>query len=228
MPRHANLTSKCRGVLLAVIACLAHVTPTFAQSVPIGWQVQGNEAWFNNCPGNCGAGCQAVPNVCGGSQYWQAEILTVAEEVDPSSSWYEDICPTGTRWLRVRVSWTRARANWRYVGLTSDGCQHHDSICRASWSNQYACWLTAPSGAVCTGSGTQVWGPHEDWIYGYFYYDYQWLSGTSCSIPPARSQSTEGDTTGTLLWKNEKRWLVAPPRAPNENSGTIVPFKAPM
>jgi hypothetical protein len=183
--------------VLLIMIVFGFPTTARPQSVPIGWIQQGDGAWFDDCPGNCGAGCRGYPNVCGGSQRWEATILGPAEEVDPASSWWEDICPTGTYVWRVRISVARAWASWRYIGLWSDGCRAHDDMCRSSWPNPIDCWLTAPAGVVCTGATTRVWGPHEDWIYGYFMYDVQKLYDQRCSRP-TELRTTDGALSGPV------------------------------
>jgi hypothetical protein len=69
----------------------------------------------------------------------------------------------------VEISLEWAYGAFSYVGQVSDGCELHDTICRATgglWDP--ICWITAPIGIVCNGAHAFTYGPYYDYNYGYF------------------------------------------------------------
>jgi len=165
---------------LVTIALLLVSSSAQAQSVPLGIQFSFDGDRVDNCPGNCGRGCGGFPSVCGGSQYWTAEIIGPTEELGPS--WWEAVCFTGVYLDNVRISYSRAWTRYTYFGLTSDGCRAHDEVCRSTPDPTW-CWLTAPLGTVCTDAHTKTW-TYDGWSYGYLIYDSYELTGEQCFIPP--------------------------------------------
>ena len=92
------------------------------------------------------------------------------------------MCPTGTYLWLVHIVQRGVWGAFTYHGVTSDGCQAHDGICRGDWGNFFTCWITAPVGLICTDNHSATYGPYEAYNYGYFISNHQVLWGERCFI----------------------------------------------
>lgn len=158
--------------------------PVAAQSVPIGWALTPDWNQVDNCPGNCGAGCQGSPNVCGGSQTWYGNLTNASHVEELDGGWWEGICPFGTVLYNVRIVFSRTPATYTYEGHSTDGCRAHDEECRASNSGWW-CWFTGPLALSCGNEQYPVWS-YNGWAHGYIIRD--WYATSQQCYSPAENE----------------------------------------
>jgi hypothetical protein len=130
------MRSCLRVVGCALLFALASVLPASADYIVRPWNTDAdwssespnrNAPELQECFGNCGAGCSDAWNPgCGGSQYWELQILS---DLQPTGYRKGDfMCYGGTcyyyEYMRVQ-----AMGRWTYHGYFSWGCLMHDSTC---------------------------------------------------------------------------------------------------
>lgn len=101
--------------------------PSTAAGDQITWSIPPDADRVGQCPGNCGAGCGTFFNPCGGSHYWEHQLVTEPQYVGDD---WEPVCTESSSWIVVRPRYT-AVARWVYHGVKSDLCADHDASCRA-------------------------------------------------------------------------------------------------
>ena len=77
--------------------------PSTGGSGEITWSIPPDADRVGQCPGNCGAGCGTFFNPCGGSHYWEHQLVTEPQYVGDD---WEPVCTESSSWFVVRPRYT--------------------------------------------------------------------------------------------------------------------------